>query len=868
MTASRHTTGTPSGYWTENRAALWWGRHASTPCGAFVPPFRGPPSESAPQRRVVVPFDRRPCTSCGAARVAASQSVSGRRQTALWATTRHSEGEKAEVAGGESSDEKVEAAATLQGVNVKRHPEEKTEGRTSEVLEGLDGNLGKELLSGLEMVERLAEMGLKKNTNKPQGRKVTPAFNEAKSPVNSADGGGSYMVETTAVMPTDAEGTRESPSATLDGSVPPVVSSGLQRHRPRKADSGLRRKVSRLAGALKSLQDFVGSWGSQGAMGGARRQLFEDDVLQDVSGGARRRGRGTGWSYRGRLAALESADDTDTTASDSDVYDMRRDYLRDYSDSEESEFEEERRFRSPRSRYSDDKFGAWERHMPKLRRLYSKLHERAERDRLFRALAKHFPRLRRTGRAGGRNSSGEENESSLLGSDDIGAVRRREGRKLTRNRARRIMDAAEQAVYPDTTDMEGGGERTMVRGWRRREDAGLNIWTDDNEDNDSGGETDMVGDDTEDSTEVEGQMLWSGGTEVGLKNYQHDVPVDKGLLERQLHIIKDIMGLQRTNVGIELIDDNRIRELNFQFLGNNKSTDILSFPYTDNPDILRAFPLLRSLRASPDIALGYIFINPAFVQRRCDDDRASMEESILHNVSGQPNERGIAGVLRNQFTVQERLPLLLIRGLLQLLKYDNNDTADKEQLIEKEERIASEFLLRSREHRPSSGGHYVVGMGTDVCYIPRIKESIEKHEGRFLEHVCSPREKQQYRLMKDRYLEDVASNKMKRQSWHDVAAAYLAKRFATKEAVAKALGTGLRHVTDAGVRLQDIEVWSIPSGQPTVQLLGRARDIGQRLGVVDVMVAQTDERDYAVSFATACGSTGDIIPTVYGRDAT
>eukprot|EP00922_Rhytidocystis_sp_ex-Travisia-forbesii_P040258 GHVS01059896.1.p1 GENE.GHVS01059896.1~~GHVS01059896.1.p1 ORF type:complete len:973 (-),score=125.89 GHVS01059896.1:138-3056(-) len=790
----------------------------------------------------------------------------------LWAADQeavHSSSEEAALSG-QTSDTggdvaKDEATVEQGGANVKSDGEGTSEGHTrdDELLEGFNRNMGKEFLSGLEMVERFAEMGLRKGANaRPEG-KTASCSTDDNSGLSSGDTG-SRGGAALGVTPSGAKATSEAKTAQEGAGARPA--SG--------AVGGLRRKVARLDGALRSLQDFVASWGSSSP-------TYEDDVLQDA--GELRRGRRAGLAHRGRMAALGSSDDAETTTSDSDGYASRVRYTRprgmaDYSDdSSESSDYDKRISGSSRPRSAEFKNAPSERRMRKLRRMYWRVQEMAERDGLLRALAKQHRRSSRLGNATDLASSTDEDESSALEYDDIGVERRRGGRRVARNRMRRILAAAEEAAYPDLMERESGGGREQgvtrrARGWIRPDDVRLNAWTGDrSEDSDVSGESDSrTGDDNEEPTEGEGDFLSGGGSgaATGLKNYQHDVPVDKGLLERQLHIIKDIMGLQRTNVGIELVDDNRIRELNFQFLGKNKSTDILSFPYTDNPDVLRAFPLLRSLRTSSaqrDIALGYIFVSPAFVQRRCDDDRASMEESILLNVPRRSKERGIAGIMRDQFTVQERLPLLLIHGLLHLLRYDNTDSADKEQLIAKEESIASEFLVRSREYRPSAAGHYVVGMGTDLCYIPRIKESIEKHETRFLEHVCSPRERHQYKLMKARYMDDVAGNKMKRQSWHDVASAYLAKRFATKEAVAKALGTGLRHVTDAGVRLQDIEVWSMPSGQPTVQLLGRARDIGQRLGIVDVMVAQTDERDYAVSLATACGSTGDIVPPFYNN---
>jgi holo-[acyl-carrier protein] synthase len=95
----------------------------------------------------------------------------------------------------------------------------------------------------------------------------------------------------------------------------------------------------------------------------------------------------------------------------------------------------------------------------------------------------------------------------------------------------------------------------------------------------------------------------------------------------------------------------------------------------------------------------------------------------------------------------------------------------------------------------------IVGIGSDLCDIKRIEQTLEKFGDRFVARCFTEIE----RRKSDRRAERAAS---------------YAKRFAAKEACAKALGTGLRH----GVFWRDMGVVNLPSGQPTMRLTGGAAE--------------------------------------------
>ena len=93
----------------------------------------------------------------------------------------------------------------------------------------------------------------------------------------------------------------------------------------------------------------------------------------------------------------------------------------------------------------------------------------------------------------------------------------------------------------------------------------------------------------------------------------------------------------------------------------------------------------------------------------------------------------------------------------------------------------------------------IIGIGTDLVDIRRIEGAIARHGDRFIQRIFTAHERELAESRADR-------------------AATYAKRFAAKEACAKALGTGFRN----GVFFRDLGVENLPSGRPTMRLGGAA----------------------------------------------
>lgn len=119
----------------------------------------------------------------------------------------------------------------------------------------------------------------------------------------------------------------------------------------------------------------------------------------------------------------------------------------------------------------------------------------------------------------------------------------------------------------------------------------------------------------------------------------------------------------------------------------------------------------------------------------------------------------------------------------------------------------------------------IVGIGTDIVRVARLSAGLSRFGSRYAMRILSA----------DEYREFATAAR---------AAHFLAKRFAVKEATAKALGTGFR----GAFALRDITVAHTALGQPCLVLKGDAEAFARRLNVGAMHVTLSDEEDYAVAF--------------------
>jgi len=125
----------------------------------------------------------------------------------------------------------------------------------------------------------------------------------------------------------------------------------------------------------------------------------------------------------------------------------------------------------------------------------------------------------------------------------------------------------------------------------------------------------------------------------------------------------------------------------------------------------------------------------------------------------------------------------------------------------------------------------IIGVGTDIVAIQRIQAIWDRFGMAFPKRILSPIELSHWEKVKD-------------------PVAFLAKRYAAKEAAAKALGTGFR---PEGVLLTDISVVNNALGRPQLVLSGGAKREWERQAVAESHLSLADEKEFAVAFVILTG---------------
>lgn len=125
----------------------------------------------------------------------------------------------------------------------------------------------------------------------------------------------------------------------------------------------------------------------------------------------------------------------------------------------------------------------------------------------------------------------------------------------------------------------------------------------------------------------------------------------------------------------------------------------------------------------------------------------------------------------------------------------------------------------------------IAGIGTDIVQIARIKRAIERRTA-FAERILH-------------------GNELAIYQQHGNQVAYLAKRFAAKEAFAKAVGTGFR----GDIRWTDIETKNDALGKPLFQCHGTTQDYLTKIGINmnESHLSLSDEQDYAIAYVILIG---------------
>ncbi|MDT8404874.1 holo-ACP synthase [Sulfuriflexus sp.] len=121
----------------------------------------------------------------------------------------------------------------------------------------------------------------------------------------------------------------------------------------------------------------------------------------------------------------------------------------------------------------------------------------------------------------------------------------------------------------------------------------------------------------------------------------------------------------------------------------------------------------------------------------------------------------------------------------------------------------------------------IYGVGTDIVRVARMQDNLQEYGDKFARRILS-----------DNEFSDFSASKSP--------AHFLAKRFAAKEATAKAMGIGFSR----GLSLSHIGVGHDENGKPVLEFSGRAVELCNELGIGESYISIADEEDHAVAFVT------------------
>ena len=122
----------------------------------------------------------------------------------------------------------------------------------------------------------------------------------------------------------------------------------------------------------------------------------------------------------------------------------------------------------------------------------------------------------------------------------------------------------------------------------------------------------------------------------------------------------------------------------------------------------------------------------------------------------------------------------------------------------------------------------IIGTGLDIIEIKRIKNSIEKYSPKFEKRVFT-------------------SNEINYCKSQGNPAKHYAARFAVKEAVSKCLGTGITGT----LGFQDMEIAHEDTGKPVLKMIGKGKELFQKLKLKSIHITISHDRTYAIAYAIA-----------------
>jgi probable rRNA maturation factor len=177
---------------------------------------------------------------------------------------------------------------------------------------------------------------------------------------------------------------------------------------------------------------------------------------------------------------------------------------------------------------------------------------------------------------------------------------------------------------------------------------------------------------------------------VGIKVTQRKYKVDEDAVRHHIRSISNLLGVGDFQVDIWYCSENKIRELNGDWRGKRRSTDVLSFPANEfvRPGKFDydADPTLQYMKH-----LGDIVVAPAYVHRQCEKDRSYFE---VDGSFDDDEDAGVSKAMAREFDLDRRIDLLLVHSMVHLLGYDHESPEDWVEMTAKEEEVLEALYRR------------------------------------------------------------------------------------------------------------------------------------------------------------------------------
>eukprot|EP00597_Dinobryon_sp_UTEXLB2267_P017325 CAMPEP_0201105986 /NCGR_PEP_ID=MMETSP0812-20130820/49025_1 /ASSEMBLY_ACC=CAM_ASM_000668 /TAXON_ID=98059 /ORGANISM="Dinobryon sp., Strain UTEXLB2267" /LENGTH=205 /DNA_ID=CAMNT_0047366125 /DNA_START=82 /DNA_END=699 /DNA_ORIENTATION=+ len=175
-----------------------------------------------------------------------------------------------------------------------------------------------------------------------------------------------------------------------------------------------------------------------------------------------------------------------------------------------------------------------------------------------------------------------------------------------------------------------------------------------------------------------------------VSNEQKAIEIDTAKVIAQTELIKSFLSISDYQLDIMFCSDYKIRRLNRDLREISKSTDILSVPINEftYPGVFE-----EDQSNVGEKHLGDIAICPSYVMRQCARDLKYHEARPKNSPRDESVDAGISLAMESgYFTLEERIPLLLIHGILHLLGYDHETDEEWAQMTKEEDRLLNLFL--------------------------------------------------------------------------------------------------------------------------------------------------------------------------------